>query len=148
MCTALEQLLSKIRAKSIAILRMRAYCSVPAIVTQYKCHVWGSVECHCGAYFHASTTLLHRVAQVQRSFLQELGIAESTTFLEFNSAPTELKRNIAILGLLHKRVSGQAHKAFERLLPCYSQRFEEPRGFGHNKQLYGHRFEVTRYNSL
>ena len=148
MCTALEQLLSKIRAKSIAILRMRAYYSVPELVNQYKCHVWGLVECHCGAYFHASATLLDRVAQVQRSFLHKLEISESTAFLEFNFAPTELRRNIAILGLLHKRVLGQAHKAFERLLPFYSQRFEEPRGFGHNKQLYGHWFEVTRYPSL
>ena len=148
MHTCIDQLLSKIRPKSTAILRTRAYYDIPALLDQYKTHIWGLVECHCGAYFHASSTLLEKVGQVQRSFLIKLGISERDAFLEFNFAPTALRRNIAILGLLHKRVLGQAHPTFERLLPFYAQRFGEERGRGHNKPLYGHWLEATYHPSL
>ena len=52
------------------------------------------------------------------------------------------------MGLLHKRVLGQAHHSFDRLLPWYSERFPTSRGFGHNKQLYGHWLEATYHHSL
>ena len=148
MHSCIEQLLSKIRPKSTALLRTRAYYSVPELVNQYKTHIWGLVECNCGAYFHAANSLLAKIAQVQTSFLSKLEVTEQQAFLEFNFAPTSLRRDIAILGLLHKRVIGQSHPAFERLLPFYSDRFDTPRGFGHSKPLYGHWIEATYHPSL
>ena len=59
-----------------------------------------------------------------------------------------MRRNIAILGLLHKRVLGQCHRTFDKLLPWYSQRFETARGFGHNKQLYAHWCEADKHGAL
>ena len=106
------------------------------------------VEINCGGYFHAARSLLDKVGQVQISFLRKLGLTEKDAFLESNFAPTVLRRNIAMLGVLHKRVLGVCHKSFERLLPWRSTRFSEPRGFGHNKQLYGHRLEVTHERTL
>ena len=116
MHTAIEQLLSKIRSKSTAILRTRAYYSTPELINQYKTHVWGLVECHCGAYFHAASGLLEKISQVQRSFLSKLGVTEQQAFLNFNFAPTRLRGDVAILGLLHKPVIGQTHPTFARLL--------------------------------
>jgi hypothetical protein len=92
--------------------------------------------------------LLDKIAQVQRSFLTKLDVTEKVAFLEFNFAPTGLRRDIAILGLLHKRVLGQSHPTFEKLLPFWSQRFDTPRGVGHNKPLYGHWVEATHHRSL
>ena len=105
------------------------------------------MECHCGAYFHASTTLLEKVDQVQRSFVHKLGLTEQEAFLNFNFAPSSLRRNIAVLGLLHKRVLGQCHPTFERLLP-YAEQSIDFRTFAHSKQLYGHRLEATHHRSL
>ena len=144
----IDQLLSKIRPKSTAILRTRAYYSTTELINQYKTHVWGLVECHCGAYFHAASGLLHKVSQVQRSFLTKLGVTEQQAFLDFNFAPTSLRRDIAILGLLHKRVIGQSHPAFECLLPFWSERFGTSRGVGHSKPLYGHWAEATHHRSF
>ena len=106
------------------------------------------VELHSGGYFHAATSLLDKVDQVQRNFLQKLEISESTAFLEFNFPPPVLRRNIGILGLLHKRVLGLCHCSFEQLLPWLSQRPDADRGFGHNKQLYGHWLEATQLRAL
>ena len=148
MHTAIDQLLSKIRPKSTAILRTRGYYSAPELLNQYKTHIWCLVELHSGGYFHAATSLLEKVDQVQRNFLQKLEISESTAFLEFNFAPSVLRRNIGILGLLHKRVLGLCHCSFEQLLPWLSQHPDADRGFGHNKQLYGHWLEATQHRAL
>ena len=92
--------------------------------------------------------LVEKVDQVQRNFLQKLEISESTAFLEFNFAPSVLRRNIGILGLLHKRVLGLCHCSFEQLLPWLSHHPDADRDFGHNKQLYGHWLEATQHRAL
>ena len=68
--------------------------------------------------------------------------------MRFNAAPPRLRRNIAALGLLHKRVIGKCHPAFDRLFPWYSDRFTEGRGRDHKKQLYNHWVEISEYNAL
>ena len=148
MRTAVDQLLAKIRPKSKAILRTRGYYSVPELLQQYKTHIWGLVECNAGAFFHVVSSLLLKIAQVQDNFLHKLNLSNSEAFLKFNFAPTILRRNIGILGFLHKRVLGLSHPSIEKLLPWYSQRFDESRGLGHNKQLYGHSVEISHQRSL
>ena len=61
----------------------------------------------------------------------------------YNFAPPKLRRNIGILGLLHKRVIGEAHPIFSRLLPFHAEVFGSLRPGEHNKQVYGHLFEVN-----
>ena len=148
MHSAIDQVLGRIRPKSTAILRTRAYYDVPNLIQQYKTHIWGLVEGNCGAYFHTASSLLNKIGQVQRRFLSKLDITEQQAFLEFNFAPTCLRRDIAILGLLQKRVMGECHPAFDRLLPYWSERFGASRGVGHNKPLYGHWVEATHHPSL
>ena len=103
---------------------------------------------HSGGYFHAATSLLEKVDQVQRNFLQKPAISESTAFFEFNFPPSVLRRNIGILTLLHKRVLGLSHCSFEQLLPWLSQRADADRGFDHIKQLYGHWLEASQHRAL
>ena len=113
-----------------------------------KSHVWCLVELHVSGYFHAATSLLDKVDQVQRNFLHKLGIPESTAFLEFNFAPTIVRRTIGILGLLHKRVLGLSHRTFNKFLPWYSEHFDTPRAVGHNKPLYGHWHMADQHPAL
>ena len=80
--------------------------------------------------------------------MQKLEISESTAFLEFNFASSVLRRNIGILGLLHKRVLALCHCSFEQLLPWLSQRADADRDFGHNRHLYGHWLEATQHHAL
>ena len=148
MHTEIDQILSKIRPKSTAILRTRGYYSDAELLNQYKTHVWCLVEMHVGGYFHAATSLLDKVDQVQNSFVHKLGITVSEAFLRHNFAPTVLRRTIGILGLLHKRVLGKCYRSFDKLLPWYSQRFDTSRGFCHVKQLYGHWLEAGEHRAL
>ena len=148
MHSCIEQVLSKIRPKVTAILRMRGFYSVPELVQQFKTHIWGLVEMHSGGFFHAASSLLEKLDHVQNRFLRELNVSPCQAFLEFNFAPPSLRRNIGALGLLHKRVLGKAHPTFEKLLPWYTERFPEGRSQGHNKQLYGHHCEIRCHNNL
>jgi len=148
MHSCIEQVLSKIRPKVTAILRMRGFYSVPELVQQFKTHIWGLVEMHSGGFFHAASSLLKKLDHVQNRFLRELNVSPCQAFLEFNFAPPSLRRNIGALGLLHKRVLGKAHPTFEKLLPWYTERFPEGRSQGHNKQLYGHHCEIRCHNNL
>ena len=64
------------------------------------------MEYHSGAIFHASDTLLERFDSAQRGFLQEIDVTPEAAFIEHNFAPPRLRRNIGMLGFLHKRVLG------------------------------------------
>ena len=77
-----------------------------------------------------------------------MDISAKDAFLKFNFAPTDLRRNIAALGMIHKRVIGESHPTFEALLPWYADHFNTPRAVGHNKTLYGHWLEATMHRSL
>ena len=107
MHSAVEQVLSKIRPKITAILRTRQYYSLENLILQFKTQIWGLIETNMGGYFHAASSLLDRIDGAQNRFLHELDVTPATAFLEFNFAPPSLRRNIGILGLLHKRVLGK-----------------------------------------
>ena len=63
--------------------------------------------------------LLARLDAIQSHFLHKLEMTEEEIFLNFNFAPPKLRKNIGILGLLHKRILGEAHPIFNKLLPLH-----------------------------
>ena len=144
----IENILSRMRPKTKALLRLRGHYPVKELLNQFKTHIWGLVEYQNGAIFHASSYLLQKLDRVQQHFLDEIGIDAKTAFLECNFAPLVLRRNIGILGLLHKRVLGLAHPVFQRLLPFHADIFHEQREGRHNRQLYWHYLEVQFQRSL
>merc|ERR1711933_425941 len=86
------------------------------------------------------------------SFLDDLHISPATAFIEYAFAPPNLRRDIAMMGFLYKRVLNQCHPAFLPLLPlaeARTSRYEErhPR---HTKQLATHpnlgHFQQLLYN--
>ena len=95
------------------------------------------MEQNNGAIFHASRYLSEKLDSCQRNFLKKLDMNEEAAFLDFNFAPPSLRRDIGILGMLHKRVLGLAHPIFDRLLPFHCESHGTSTG-SHTKQLYGH----------
>ena len=134
---AIDKILSQMRPKRQAILRTKPHYCVKELINQFKTHVWGLMECQSGGIFHASTTLLNKIDGTHRRFLRHIGVSEAAAFLEHNFASPFLRRNIAILGALHKRVLGKSHPVMEQLLPFWSDRFGSNRPDKHSKQLYG-----------
>ena len=144
----IDRIVSKARAKITAILRMRGFYDAAQLINQFKTHVWSLLEMDAGAIFHAASSLLDKLDDAQNRFLRTIDITPEHAFLEYNFAPPKLRRNKAMLGMLHKRVLGICHPSFERLLPWFTDRFPEGRGHGHNKALYGHWCEVNAHPAL
>ena len=67
-----------------------------------------------------------------------LQINEEIAFQQFNLAPPVLRRDIGMLGLLHKIVLGLAHPAFSVLFP----RDPDPPAHFNNKAFYDRRGDV------
>jgi hypothetical protein len=147
MLNAIQDLLAQARPKVKAILRTRSHYDVANLIVQYKAHIWGIFESRNGAIYHAATSHLNRIDSLQRGFLQELGISEETAFLSHNFAPPTLRRDIGMLGFIHKRVLGLAHEKIVDLLPWHVSVFSIPRA-GHNKQLHNNFREVQFQTGL
>ena len=81
--------------------------------------------------YHAAKTTLAGIDAVQRRFLRECGLSDEETLLHFNLVPVETRRDIAMLGLIHRSVleGGPRHLAnmFLPSPPSASQK--------HDKQL-------------
>ena len=132
---AIEKILSQVKPKVHAILRTRAHYGIADLIGQFKTHIWSLMEMHSGGIFHASDSLLAKIDETQRRFLRELSITEEEAYLQHNFAPSQLRRNIGILGLMHKRVIGECHPIFCKLLPFCSDSGQPGYPNGHNKQL-------------
>ena len=145
---AIDDTMSRVHPRVTAMLRTRAHYGSKDLITQFKTHIWGIMEAHSGGIFHACTSQLDRLDSCQRHFVQELGLTEATAFTEHNFAPPVLRRNIGILGLIHKRVIGQCHPDFCTLLPWFADRFGHTPATGHSKQLYDHTLEVHLQRGL
>ena len=79
------------------------------------------------------------IDRVQTMFLEELGIAEDLAMLEFHLAPLSARRDIAILGLLHKVAMRKGPSSLQELFPLGGSHF--PRSLlapsvGHDHQLH------------
>jgi len=139
---AIEIIFAQIRPKRQSILRTEPHYCVKDLINQFKTHMWSLMEYHSGAIFHASDTLLERLDSAQRGFLQEIGMSPEIVFVEHNFAPRRLRRNIDMLGFLHKRVLELSHPNIQKFLSFHADVFGSLRAGEHDKQLYGHILEV------
>lgn len=106
-----------IKPKIRALLRLRHLYPVTTMLNQYKAHVWVLTEYSNGDLILAAPCQLRHLDKLQRWYLHELGISDQDAFVNHNFAPPTLRRNIGLLGFLHKRVLGECHPALCQALP-------------------------------
>ena len=143
MLNAVEKILSQVRPKVQAILRTRKFYDNKQLIGQFKTHVWGLLECHNGGIFHAASYILSKIDDVHYNFLEKIGVSAEEAFLNYNFAPPTLRRDIGILGLLHKRVLGLGHPIFQQLFPFIVDVGGDHLYAGHDKQLHSHLSEAN-----
>ena len=96
---------------------MKHIFSLRELLDQFKMQAWSHLEYHNGALILAKSVDKERIDKMQRNFLHQLECSECEAFVEHNFAPPSLRRAIAILGFLHKRVLGICHPALIKALP-------------------------------
>ena len=72
----------------------------------FKSHVLPSLEYRTPAIYHASATVLNNVDSVQRMFLKDMNVSSEDALMDksFNLAPLGMKRDMAMLGVIHRAV--------------------------------------------
>ena len=96
------------------LLRSRRFFSEAQLVKQYKAHVLPFVEHSTPAVYHAAETLLSVLDRLQVTFLRRIGLTEEEALLRYNLAPLSTRRDIAMLGVLHRTVLGEGPSQFRK----------------------------------
>ena len=137
----IERIKKKVSPKISAILASKWFYDTPGLIQQYKAHVLSLLEQSAGAIYHAADSHLDVLDSLQRRFLREIGLSENNAFLKHNLAPLRLRRDIAVLSLLHRIQLGEAHDDFSRLFEKATH--PTTTTTRHSKRRHGKQFRET-----
>jgi hypothetical protein len=112
MSNAVRALTGKVKWKVQMLLRSRKSFHTEDMVVQYKQQVLSYIEYRTPAIYHATKTVLNRLDKQQDHFFRELGITKEAALIDFNLAPLSMRRDIALLGLLHRAAIGEGPAHF------------------------------------
>ena len=100
------------------LLKVRRFFTMPELFLMYKAQILSYVESGTPALYHAAPSVLNRIDRVQRRFLRELGFSEEAALNDYRLAPLESRRDMAMLGALHKVTLGIAPAQLMDLFPA------------------------------
>ena len=72
----------------------------------YKAHLLSYIEYRTPALYHVTRDVLNRLDNVQSRFLKDAGVSEIDALVDFHLAPLKTRRDIAMLGVIHRTVLG------------------------------------------
>ena len=113
MAEAVADLVAAAGWKLRTLLRTRRFYTDADLVVLYKAHLLSFLEYRTPAIYHATRKFLCRLDAVQTRFLKDIGIDEVTALVEFNLAPLCTRRDIAMLGLIHRTALGKGPQHFQ-----------------------------------
>ena len=133
----IEDLVGELRWRIKAIVRVRRYHSVAGMILLYKAKVLSFVEYRTAAIYNACDTAIAPLNRLQEIFLAELGLSSEDALLEFNLAPLESRRDIAMLGVIHRCGLGKGPEHFKAFFKFATTPRSSTRAGSrmHNKQL-------------
>ena len=97
------------------IVRLQRYYSKGGLVTQYKSEVLSCLQSFAPTIYHASRSSLALLDSIQNQFLTTLDLTAEVALVEHNLAPLNVRRDIAVLGLLYRLAHGRAPKPLQEL---------------------------------
>ena len=150
-CVFDSQLLMHAAARHVAteagwrlkvLLRSKRYVTTPELVRLYKAQILSFVESSTSALYHAAASTLSRIDRVQDRFLREIGLSTLQALKDYRLAPLRARRDMAMLGLLHRvnlntapcQLASFFPKLGVRSEPLQRQRLRHWRAL-HSKQL-------------
>ena len=110
---AVRALVGKVKWKLQMLLRSRRSFSTEDLIIQYKQQVLTYIEYRTGAIYHATKTVLRQLDVLQTRFLRDLGITAEAALFDFSLAPLPMRRDIAILGVIHRSALGDGPAQFK-----------------------------------
>ena len=117
MHTAAREVATEAGWRLQALLKVRRFFTTPEIFLMYKAQILSYIESKTSGLYHAAPSVLDRIDRVQRRFLRELGFSEIQALELFRLAPLPCRRDMAMLGALHKITLGLAPSQLSDLFP-------------------------------
>ena len=102
-------------------MRAQRFNSILGMVNLYKAKVLSYTEYRTAAICNACDTALSPLDKLQNNFLAELGVSCQDALMHFNLAPLQCRRDIAMLGLVHRCVLGKLPAHFKNSLNLRQQ---------------------------
>ena len=93
-------------------MRSARFFTDSELVNLYKSQLLSYLEYRTAAIYHACDSILAPLYQFQDKFLRELGISAEDALMHFDLAPLQSRRDIAMLGLLHRTALGKGPNHF------------------------------------
>ncbi len=116
MSSAVREIAKEAGWKVKTLLRCRRFYCQRELVKLYKAQVLSFIESRTPAIHHAAPSVLDSVDRVQRRFLREVGLSEVDALVRYRLAPLSARRDIAMLGLVHRASHGRAPRPLVDLL--------------------------------
>ena len=139
MKAAVQELAREAGWRVRSILRCRRFFNTSELVRLYKAQVLSYIESRTPAIHHAARTTLDAIDRIQKRFLQSIGLTELEALTEYRLAPLSARRDMAMLGLLHRVAHGLAPRPVAALFPWGRSRQGDPPTRGseirHTRQL-------------
>ena len=107
----------EVSRKMRALLRVRKFYSVAALIRLYKAHVLPYAERSIPAIFHAPPNSFACLDNVQVNVLNELQVSDKDALCDFNLAPLSTRRDVSMLVLLHRTQLGIAPPVLSSFFP-------------------------------
>ena len=100
-----------------ALVRVRKFYSIGALIRLHKAHVLPYAERSIPAIFHSPPNSFECLHIVQTNFLEEVQVSLKDALLNFNLAPLSTRRDMSMLNLLHRTQLGVAPLALSSFFP-------------------------------
>ncbi len=114
MAAAIHELAGECRWKIRGLLRLARYHTQNEMVQLYKSQVLSFIEYRTPGIYHACDSHLQVLDRLQESFLRDISVDTMDALLQYNLAPLSTRRDIAMLGLIHRTVLGKGPPQFSR----------------------------------
>jgi hypothetical protein len=96
-----------------SVLRTRRFFCDYDLVLFFKSHILSFVEYRTPGIYHAAASVLKPLDNVLDRFLRQLSVSSIDSLVHFGLAPLETRRDIAMLGVIHRTVIGAGPTHFK-----------------------------------
>ena len=103
------------------LLRSGRFFTSRELVNLYKAHILSFIEYRTSAIYHASDTVLKGLDNIQSRMLRIVNATEVEALVHFNLAPLSTRREIAMLGLIHRAAIGKGPAQLMRFFHWHGQ---------------------------
>ena len=135
---AIADLCTALRWKLTTLFRANRFFDTPSMVIQFKSRILSYVEHRTSAIYHADSTSLGTVDHQYDRFLAGIGLTRKTALLNFSLAPLNSRRDIALLGVIHRATLGKGPRQITKFFVAENES-NHPDGRSnlrrHNRQL-------------